>query len=170
MTGHSLDSNGGSCARSTRRLRASRSSWAAAAQAAPGCSSGCATAPAAASAQYIDVERCATTPERFLAAVTAASPFPSHGATATPATPREAFDIAAALLRHGARRRAANRAPSCSTKSSSCARSKAFPGLRHVLRDLLDGAGRQPEPLRPDHPVRRARASAAARRDRRASK
>ena len=27
--------------------------------------------------QYVDVERCATTPERFFAAVTAASPFPA---------------------------------------------------------------------------------------------
>src|SRR5829696_949738 len=43
-------------------------------------------------AQYIDVERSATTPERFLQAVTAASPFAWHGADKQPATAREAFD------------------------------------------------------------------------------
>ena len=43
-------------------------------------------------AQYIDVERCATTPERFLQAVTSSSPFPAHGTSHTPATAREAFD------------------------------------------------------------------------------
>ena len=37
-------------------------------------------------AQYIDVERCATTPERFLQSVTSASPFPWQGADRTPAT------------------------------------------------------------------------------------
>jgi hypothetical protein len=44
------------------------------------------------SAQYIDVERCATTPERFLQAVVSASPFPAHGADHAPATARAAFD------------------------------------------------------------------------------
>src|SRR5437868_12944152 len=46
-----------------------------------------------AATQYIDVERCATTPERFLQAVTAASPFPAHVAERKPATAREAFDM-----------------------------------------------------------------------------
>ena len=39
-------------------------------------------------AQYVDVERCATTPERFLQAVTSSSPFPWHGAERTPASAR----------------------------------------------------------------------------------
>src|SRR4051812_36562728 len=39
--------------------------------------------------QYIDVERCATTPERFLQAVAGSSPFVRHGAERTPATARE---------------------------------------------------------------------------------
>src|SRR6476620_2937367 len=49
------------------------------------------------SVQHIDVERIATTPERFLQAVTAVSPFPvsdpSH-----PAGARAAFDAALAFL------------------------------------------------------------------------
>src|SRR5438093_3057621 len=43
--------------------------------------------------QYIDVERTATTPERFLRAVTAVSPFPVADASgAGPAGARNAFD------------------------------------------------------------------------------
>ena len=45
-----------------------------------------------ASVQYIDVERCATTPERFLQAVTAASPFPWSRSVAPAGTARQAFD------------------------------------------------------------------------------
>ena len=41
-------------------------------------------------AQYVDIERCATTPERFLQAVTGASPFPWHAAERQPATARGA--------------------------------------------------------------------------------
>ena len=40
-------------------------------------------------AHYIDVERSATTPERFLQAVTTSSPFAWHGADKQPATARE---------------------------------------------------------------------------------
>src|SRR5438046_8269827 len=48
------------------------------------------------SAQYIDVERTATTPERFLRAVAATSPFPvSEGA---PAGPRCAVDATRAFF------------------------------------------------------------------------
>ncbi|MEO6213376.1 MAG: hypothetical protein ABIP65_07090, partial [Vicinamibacterales bacterium] len=51
-------------------------------------------------AQYIDVERIATTPERFLASVREASPFSSHpyGQGATSPGARDAFDAALALL------------------------------------------------------------------------
>src|ERR687897_2805047 len=44
-------------------------------------------------AQYIDVERCATTPERFLQAVISSSPFPWHGPEQAPASARQAFDV-----------------------------------------------------------------------------
>src|SRR6476661_8753406 len=53
------------------------------------------------SAQFVDVERIATTPERFLRATTAASPFPLNNASsssasgdATPTGARAAFDHA----------------------------------------------------------------------------
>src|SRR4051794_34106468 len=46
--------------------------------------------------QYIDVERTATTPERFLRAVAGGSPFPSHDVEASGA--RSAFDAALAFF------------------------------------------------------------------------
>src|SRR3990170_6002769 len=49
-------------------------------------------------AQYIDVERCATTPERFLQSVTSASCFAWQGGDRTPATAREAFDALLAFF------------------------------------------------------------------------
>src|SRR5687767_15256255 len=47
--------------------------------------------------QYLDVERCASTPERFLTAVVSSSPFPSHDHR-TPATARDAFDMTMAFM------------------------------------------------------------------------
>src|SRR4029077_16624410 len=44
------------------------------------------------SVQHIDVERTATTPERFFHAVTAVSPFPVSDSSAQPAGARAAFD------------------------------------------------------------------------------
>ena len=41
---------------------------------------------------------------------------------------------------------------------------ESFPGLRHVLRELLQALAESPQSLRADHALRRARASAAARR------
>ena len=86
-------------------------------------------------AQYIDIERCATTPERFLQAVTSSSPFPFH-ASRTPATPREAFDM---LLVFFDTARAPGGAP-CTFLLDEVLELRtfeSFPGLRHVLRDLL---------------------------------
>ena len=77
-------------------------------------------------AQYIDVERTATTPERFLRAVAATSPFPA-GETATGSGARAAFDATLALLRPRRGPAAASRPRSCSTSSSSSGRSRAFP-------------------------------------------
>src|SRR2546423_14121021 len=50
-------------------------------------------------AQYVDVERTATTPERFLRAITAGSPFPL-GDAATPGVTgaRGAFDATLAFM------------------------------------------------------------------------
>ncbi len=87
--------------------------------------------------QYIDVERCATTPERFLQAVTAASPFPAHVAERKPATAREAFDM---LLVFFDTARAPGGEP-CTFMLDEVLELRtfeSFPGLRHVLRDLLE--------------------------------
>ena len=88
-------------------------------------------------AQYINVERCATTPERFLEAVTAASPFPWHAEEHQPATAREAFDT---LLVFFDTARAPGAAP-CTFLMDEILELRtfeSFPGLRHVLRDLLE--------------------------------
>jgi hypothetical protein len=92
--------------------------------------------------QYIDVERCATTPERFLEAVTSTSPFPAapyhaDGSTPSPASPREAFD---ALLRFVDIARTPGGEP-CTflfDEMLELRTFESFPGLRHVLRDLLE--------------------------------
>ena len=88
-------------------------------------------------AQYINVERCATTPERFLQAVLASSPFPFPAADRVPATAREAFDTLLAFFD-------AVRAPGGEPcvflldEVLELRTFESFPGLRHVLRDLLE--------------------------------
>jgi hypothetical protein len=93
--------------------------------------------------QYIDVERCATTPERFLQAVVSSSPFPWHGAERTPATARAAFD---ALLSFFDAARAPGGEP-CTFLLDEVLEFRtfeSFPGLRHVLRELLESLSRSP--------------------------
>jgi len=88
-------------------------------------------------AQYIDVERCATTPERFLQAVISSSPFPWHAADRKPATARDAFD---ALLAYFDSARTPGGEP-CTfilDEVLELRTFESFPGLRHVLRDLLE--------------------------------
>ncbi len=87
--------------------------------------------------QYLDVERCATTPERFLQAVSSATPLLSMDAPRTPATAREAFD---ALLAFFDTARAPGGAPATFLIDEflELRTFESFPGLRHVLRDLLD--------------------------------
>ena len=94
-------------------------------------------------AQYIDVERCATTPERFLQAVTSTSPFRWHGAEPAPATAREAFD---ALLAFFDTARAPGGEP-CTFLLDEVLELRtfeSFPGLRHVLRELIDALAESP--------------------------
>jgi hypothetical protein len=94
-------------------------------------------------AQYIDIERCATTPERFLQAVTGSSPFPWHAAERKPATAREAFDM---LLVFFDTARAPGGEP-CTFLLDEVLELRtfeSFPGLRHVLRDLLEGLAASP--------------------------
>jgi len=94
-------------------------------------------------AQYIDIERCATTPERFLDAVTSSSPFRWHGADHAPATAREAFD---ALLAFFDTARAPGGEP-CTfllDEFLELRTFESFPGLRRVLRELLDALAESP--------------------------
>ena len=95
------------------------------------------------SAQYIDVERCATTPERFLQSVIASSPFPWHPGAAAPATAREAFD---ALCGFFDTARAPGGGP-CTfllDEVLDLRTFESFPGLRHVLRELIASLAASP--------------------------
>src|SRR5678809_657174 len=93
--------------------------------------------------QYIDVERSATTPKRFLQAVISSSPFAWHGAERTPVNARDAFD---ALLAFFDTARAPGGEP-CTFLLDEVLELRtfeSFPGLRHVLRDLLEGLAASP--------------------------
>ena len=95
-----------------------------------------------AGAQYIDVERCATTPERFFAAVTAVSPFRWQPAN-TPSTARQAFDMLVAFL-DGARGPSGEPCTFLLDEVLELRTFESFPGLRHVLRDLLAALSSSP--------------------------
>jgi hypothetical protein len=91
------------------------------------------------SSQYLDVERIATTPERFLVALRESSPFPGHPhGPADRAEPgaRAAFDAALAFLDTA---RAAGDAPATFLLDEflELRTFESFPGLRSVLRDLI---------------------------------
>ncbi len=87
-------------------------------------------------AQYINVDRTATTPERFLRAVTGASPFASG--PIAPATTRAAFDATLAFF---SRARAAGSEPATFLLDEflELRTFESFPGLRPVLHDFMDG-------------------------------
>lgn len=90
--------------------------------------------------QYIDVERAASTPERFHQAVAAASPFTISGqspaAQDPPSSARAAFDRTLSMM---SRARAANDAPATFLLDEvlELRTFESFPGLRHVLREML---------------------------------
>src|SRR6185295_9827288 len=87
------------------------------------------------SAQYIDVERTATTPERFLRAVAATAPFPvSEGA---PAGARGAFDATLAFFAR-ARTAAGEPATFLLDEFLELRTFESFPGLRRVLHEFVD--------------------------------
>ncbi len=94
-------------------------------------------------AQYIDVERSATTPERFLQSVAAESPFAWHAADRQPSTPRESFD---ALLTFFNTARAPGGAPATFILDEvlELRTFESFPGLRHVVRELLASLATSP--------------------------
>src|SRR2546427_6445881 len=93
--------------------------------------------------QYVDVERCATTPERFLAAVTAASPFPPSVGHHAPSNTREAFDALRAFV-ETARAPGAEPCTFLLDEVLELRTFESFPGLRHVLRDLLEALAASP--------------------------
>jgi hypothetical protein len=93
------------------------------------------------SAQYVDVERTATTPERFLRAIAAPSPFPVSDHA--PAGARAAFDAALAFFTR-ARTSAAEPATFLLDEFLELRTFESFPGLRRVLHDLLDGLAASP--------------------------
>lgn len=86
-------------------------------------------------AQYIDVDRTATTPERFLRAITASSPFASGDVV--PAGPRGAFEATLAFFN---RARAGSHEPATFLLDEflELRTFESFPGLRRVLFDLVD--------------------------------
>jgi hypothetical protein len=87
------------------------------------------------SAQAIDVERTATTPERFLRAVAATAPFPvSEGA---PAGARGAFDATLAFFAR-ARTAAGEPATFLLDEFLELRTFESFPGLRRVLHEFVD--------------------------------
>jgi hypothetical protein len=90
-------------------------------------------------AQYIDVERTATTPERFLRAVTSVSPFPVADTSASgPAGARAAFDAALTFFTR-ARTAASEPAMFLLDEFLELRTFESFPGLRRVQYELADG-------------------------------
>jgi hypothetical protein len=85
--------------------------------------------------QYIDVERTATTPERFMRAIADRSPFASTDTTALGA--RAAFDTALAFF---ARARAGGSQPATFLLDEvlELRTFESFPGLRQALHELID--------------------------------
>jgi len=92
------------------------------------------------STQYVDVERCATTPERFFDAVVSSSPFSPPvrpEAAHAPATARGAFDAVLAFI-DAARAPGGEPCTFLFDEFLELRTFESFPGLRHVLRDLLE--------------------------------
>ena len=87
-------------------------------------------------AQYIDVERSATTPERFLGAVAAASPFAGAAVPAADSA-RAAFDATLARFDQ-ARANGADPALFLLDEFLELRTFESFPGLRRVLFEFID--------------------------------
>jgi hypothetical protein len=90
------------------------------------------------SCQYIDVERVATTPERFFSSIREYSPLPPPPAAMTAIEPgaREAFDATLALL-DSARAPGGGAATFLLDEFLELRTFESFPGLRTVLRDFI---------------------------------
>jgi hypothetical protein len=91
------------------------------------------------SAQYIDVERTATTPERFLRAISAVSVFPVTGSTSPEADgARVAFDRTVGLFGQS-KTSTSGPATFLLDEFLELRTFESFPGLRRVLYDFADG-------------------------------
>src|SRR5215467_2082954 len=93
------------------------------------------------SVHYIDVERTATTPERFLRAATASSPFPVSTASTTGA--RAAFEATTEFFGK-AKTPASEPATFLLDEFLELRTFESFPGLRRVLYDFIDGLASSP--------------------------
>jgi len=87
--------------------------------------------------QHIDVERTATTPERFQQAIAAASPF-RLPMRAEPASPRDAFDATLAFLDQARVGGGSEPATFLLDELLELRTFESFPGLRTALRELLN--------------------------------
>ena len=89
------------------------------------------------------MERCATTPERFLQAVADSAPFPWPGGDRAPATARGAFDTLRAFFDTA---RAPGGGPCIFLLDEvlELRTFESFPGLRHVLRELIESLSASP--------------------------
>jgi hypothetical protein len=97
----------------------------------------------ASNAQYLDLERVATTPEQFLRTLIAHSPFatPDGQLPARPATPRAAFDETISFLA-GARTRDGRPATFLLDEVLELRTFESFPGLRTVLAEFVQAVER----------------------------
>ncbi len=97
--------------------------------------------------QYIDIERAASTPERFYRAVVASSPFVDPGVPAgdatSPTSARDAFDRTLAFLQR-ARTPDGQPATFLLDEVLELRTFENFPGLRHVLRELVQAISDSP--------------------------
>ena len=95
-------------------------------------------------AQYINVEGCATTPERFLESVVTPSPFQWAGDDRpSPATAREAFEDVCGFFQ-GARQTDGSPCTFLLDEVLDLRTFESFPGLRHVLREFLESLAASP--------------------------
>ena len=94
-------------------------------------------------AQYIDVERIATTPERFLKAVRETSPFPAQAGGPVTGGDHAARESFAAALQFLSTARGSTNGPVTFLLDEflELRTFESFPGLRTVLRDLVSALG-----------------------------
>lgn len=88
--------------------------------------------------QYLDIERAASTPEGFYAAVTRRSPYSVDGTLSDPVrTPRGAFDALVAFLQT-ARRSDGEAAVFLIDEILELRMFESFPGLRSIVKETID--------------------------------